>query len=130
VTNGLCRSLLDLGLHLSGRRRVIDDDAELALVDEEAACRPLSVRVERDRLDGQVTHMTADHHAHETEKTARDGRQLLGAVLHTRERKHGPSSRKGSKSPRKRVHGGDKAHDDARRRRLPRKTLGRRKPDS
>ena len=65
-------AFLDLHLDLGCRRSVVDDDAELIVVDEEAACRSLSIRVERDSLDGQVTNVTADHHANETEKAPRD----------------------------------------------------------
>lgn len=91
----------DLSLDLRGGRAVIDNDAEVIFVNEEAACHSLSIRVERDSLDGEIADVTADHDTNETEQAARDGGHVLGAVLHGQESKHGPSSRKGSKSPRK-----------------------------
>jgi hypothetical protein len=45
--------------------------------------------------------VTPHDHANETEQATLDRGRVLGAVLHTLESKHVPSSRKGSKSPRK-----------------------------
>jgi len=103
VANRLRRTLLNLGLYLCSRRSVIDDDAELVVVNEKAAGRSLSIGVERNGLDSQVAHMPTDDHANETKETTRHRGEILGADLHTLQTKHGPSSRKGSKSPRKRV---------------------------
>ena len=104
MANRFSGPFFDLSLNLSSGCGVVDDDAELIVVDEEATCSPLTIGVERHRFDGQVTHVTADHHTNETKQATRYGVAVLGAVLHTREGKHGPSSRKGSKSPRKRLH--------------------------
>ena len=65
-------ALLDLSLDLSSRRSIIDDDAELIVVNEEAPSRSLAIGVERDSLDGQITNVSADHHANEAEQTARN----------------------------------------------------------
>lgn len=94
-------AFFDLSLNLRCGRGVIDNDAELVVVDEEAACHSFSIGVEGDSLDGQVTDVSADDHTNETEQAARNGSRVLGAVLHTRESKHGPEARKGSKTPRK-----------------------------
>lgn len=99
MADRLCGPLFDLGLDLRSRRALVYDDAELILVDEEAACRSLSIRVERDRLDGEITDVPADHDTDETEQATGNRVHVLGAVLHTPISKHGPSSRKGSKSP-------------------------------
>lgn len=100
MANRFSGPFFNLSLNLRSRRGIVDDDAELVVVDEEAACCPLPIGVERDGLDGQITHVPADHHANKTEQATRNRGHVLGAVLHSRERKHGPSSRKGSKSPR------------------------------
>jgi hypothetical protein len=100
MTDRFCRAFFDLGLNLRRRRSIIDNDSELIVMDEEATCRPLSVGVERDCLNGQIADVTADHHSNETQQATRN-RVHLGAVLHTHQSKHVPSSRKGSKTPRK-----------------------------
>lgn len=102
-------SFFDLSLDLRSGRRLVDDDAELVVVDEEAARHPLSVRVERDGLDSEIADVTADDDTNEAEQAARNRGHVLGAVLHGQESKHGPSSRKGSKSPRKITMDGSRA---------------------
>lgn len=69
----LCGAFLDLSLNLSGRRAVVDQDPKLVVVYEKAACRTLTVGVERDGLDGQITYVSADHYANEAEQTTRNG---------------------------------------------------------
>lgn len=65
-------SLFDLSLNLGSWSRVIDDDAELVVVNEEPTCHTLTVGIERDCLDGQVTDMSTDDDPHETEQAARN----------------------------------------------------------
>jgi hypothetical protein len=67
VANRLRGAFLDLSLNLSGGCGFVDKDAELIVVHEKAACRTLTIGVERDRLDGEVTDVSADHYANETE---------------------------------------------------------------
>lgn len=99
MADGFCGPLFDLGLDQRSRRALVYEDAELTLVDEKTACRSLSIRVERDRLDREITNVPADHDTDETEEATGNRVHVLGAVLHTPISKHGPSSRKGSKTP-------------------------------
>jgi len=99
VSHGFRGTAFDLRLNLGGRCSVVDDDAELVVVDEEPAGGSLSIRVERDGLNGEITDMTADDHPNETEKATLDGRCVLGAVLHTVQPKHVPSSCKAPETP-------------------------------
>ncbi len=62
-----CGPLLDLGLYLRSRCGVVHDDAELIVVNEEATGHPLSIGVEGDGLNGQVTHVSADHNTNKTQ---------------------------------------------------------------
>ena len=73
MTDRFGGALFDLSLYLRGRSSVVDDDAELVVVDEKAACDPLAIRVERHGLDREITHVSADHHANEPEQTTRNG---------------------------------------------------------
>lgn len=66
-------AFLDLSLNLRGGCSVVDENAELVVVNEKAACRTLTIRVERYGLDGEVTDVSADHHANESEQTTRNG---------------------------------------------------------
>jgi hypothetical protein len=61
-------AFFDLSLDLGGGRGVVDNDAELIVVDEEAAGGSLSIGVERDGLDGEITNVTPNDHANETEE--------------------------------------------------------------
>ena len=72
VANRFRGAPFDLSLNLGGRCSVIDDDAELVVVDEEAASHALSVGVERDGLNGQVTHVASHDDPNEAEQAARN----------------------------------------------------------
>lgn len=61
-------ALFNLGLHLRGRCGIVDDDAELIVMNEEATGRPLPIGIEGDSLDGKVTDVTSDHDANKTEQ--------------------------------------------------------------
>ncbi len=61
------RTFLNLGLYLRCGSGVIHDDAELVVVNEEATGYPFSIRVEGDGLNGQVTHVSADHNTNKTQ---------------------------------------------------------------
>lgn len=63
-------AFLDLSLNQRGRRRVIHDDAELVVMNEETTGSPLAIRVERDGLHGQVANVPTHHDSYKTEKTA------------------------------------------------------------
>lgn len=73
MTHRLRGAFLDLSLNLRGGRGVVDENAELVVMNEEAAGQSLTIGVERHGLDGQITDVSADHHAHETEQTTRNG---------------------------------------------------------
>jgi hypothetical protein len=98
MTNGLRGALLDLGLHLGGRGRIVHDDAELPLMDEEPPRSALPIGVERDSLHRQVANVTPDNDAHNAKEPPRDVGAVLGAVLHTEEPKHAPLRRKDRKT--------------------------------
>lgn len=96
VTDRFCGSFFDLSLDLGGGSGVIDDDAELALVNEEASCGTFAIRIERDSLNRKITNVAPDDDADKTEQSSF---VVLGAVLHTQETKHAALPRKGLKTP-------------------------------
>lgn len=94
MSDSLGRPPLDLCLDLCGRRSIVDDDPKLIVVNEEPPCCPFPVRIEGNGLNCKITDVTPDDHADKAEQTTGDGIVVLGAVLHTRQRKHGPVARK------------------------------------
>ncbi len=88
MADRLRRGRLDLFLHGGGGRRLVDENAELVVVDEEAACGSIAVLLERNGLDRQIEDLIADKHTNETKQTTCRGTGVLGSVLHNRERKH------------------------------------------
>lgn len=72
MANRFRGAFFDLSLNSGGGCGVIHDDAELIVVDEEPACHALTVGVEGDGLNGQVTHVSANDDPHETEQAARN----------------------------------------------------------
>ena len=87
MSDGFSGAFFDLRLNLGGRCGIVHDDSELVVVDEEPTCRPLPIRVERHRLDCEVTDMTPNNHADEAEEAACNRRIILGAVLQFRKQK-------------------------------------------
>jgi hypothetical protein len=67
VPDCFCRPFLNLGLYLRCGSGVIHDDAELVIMDEEATGYALSVGIEGDGLNGQVTNVSADHNTNKTQ---------------------------------------------------------------
>jgi hypothetical protein len=98
MTDRFCGAFFDLSLDLSRRACVIDDDAELAVVNEEASCGACAVRIERNGLNSEVTNMAADDDTDKTEQPSFRA-HVLGAVLHTQKTKHAVEARKGLKTP-------------------------------
>lgn len=82
MPNGLCRSLFDLCLDLSGRRGVIDDDAEPFALDEEASCLTLAIGVEGNRLNREIADVAADDYPNNAEQASRNLFRVLGVLLH------------------------------------------------
>jgi hypothetical protein len=91
MTDRFGGAFFDLGLDLRCGCCLIDKDSELIVSYEEAACGTLTIGIELDGLNREVTHVTAHNDANETKKAT--GLHLLvlvlGAVLHTDEPKHG-----------------------------------------
>lgn len=71
VTDRFRGPFLDLSLNLCSRRGVIDEDAELVVLSEEPASDALSVGIEGDGLNGQVTDVPSHDDANEAEQAAR-----------------------------------------------------------
>ncbi len=88
VTDGFGRAAFDLGLDLGSLGAFVHEDAELAVVDEEATCRSIAILFEGHGLDGQIEDLPADKHANEAEQATRDRGDVLGSVLHSLQTKH------------------------------------------
>lgn len=111
MPNGLSRSFFDLLLDLSGRAGVIDEDAELVPLDEEASCLLCAVGVEVHSFDRDVADVSADDYPNNAEQAARYLFRVLGVLLHETEGKHPTRPRKASKTLAKsRLHLSERRH--------------------
>jgi hypothetical protein len=98
VTYRFRGSALDLSLGLGRAHRLVDEDAELPVLREEAARSPVAVLLEGQGLDRQVEDLTPDDHPNEAEQTGAIQSErvavVLGSVLHVSQTKNDSRLRK------------------------------------
>jgi hypothetical protein len=82
MANGLGRRELDLLFGFGWACRLVDQDAELAILREEAARHPIAIPLEGHGLDREFEGLATNDDSNEAEQPTRNLGIILGSVLH------------------------------------------------